>query len=906
MPSLSTHRTIAPMQFNVKEIPMFANQPDPYTAYLAMFRRALDDEIEAAQSSARGRTFITDGRYLGTREGLAIYSFTADTELRFPDGSFVTVSYRDQQCAGQIVSIDGFDLVIALDQSYGDQIPSATLSASPWMLLRELQRRLEEIAEQRQPLVEQVVLNTGTHRAPDINQATELLDRIGGHDAAPLDANLHQRQAIAHILSNRISFVWGPPGTGKTKTLGMTVAALVESGQSVLVVAHSNVAVDVAMLSVARYLHHSQAYRTGSILRYGVPALADLDTFPHLYVKGVLREKHRVFIERLEALDAERRRLTKLSRDPELEVGKREAIKDMLAKVKQDLTPLQAELREKERELLRWASVVGCTLSKAALASEIYQRQFDAVLLDEASMAYIPQCVFATNLARQRVAFFGDFRQLPPVSQADTDSAKRWLQRDIFDHAGLIERVQRGQRDPQLVLLATQYRMHPEISATINELFYAGLLRDSPTVEQATAAIVRRNPNKGHALALYDLKLLSAFCLSEHEAFSRFNPISALVAVHFAHNLLRKGNLRVGIITPYNAQSRLIRRLVQDVGLPSERVAVATVHRFQGSECDAVIFDIVEGPPKTKAGRLIVGGTRSTAMRLANVAISRARGKFIGLVHHTYLHEQLAQTDSFRQLIDHIAAHIQPKSVGWPDRVASFWEGTFQNWAYYSNVEGARTDLEQNLRSAQEEIAVVWPDVPLPIAKGMLAGSPGGVRLFVAGPRREQLGSGIRNSYVWDGHAKPTVGMIGIDRKQLWLFLAPHKADGPVLRFDWTQTVKLLYAFLRLVPAREVKRSTLNEKLEEGQSPVGLPCERCGQPMWPDTGPYGAYMTCAAGCGFKRRLDIEDATALARMMDVMCEACGSQIVGRKSHKGVLLGCVRYPACGWMKAIEQVI
>lgn len=894
------------MPFKVKEMFMLTNQPDPYPAYLTTFRQALDDEIAAAQASGGRGAFISDGHYLGKRENLAIYSFTADAELRFPDGSFVKVTYHDQECEGQIISIDGFDLVIALDQSYGDQIPTATLSASPWMLLRELQRRLEEMAGQRQPLVEQVVLNTGTQRVPDIKQATDLLDRAVVHDNALLNANIHQRQAIAQILTNHISFVWGPPGTGKTKTLGMTVAALVESGQSVLVVAHSNVAVDVAMLSVAQYLHHSPTYRTGSILRYGVPALADLDRFPLLYVKGVLREKHRTFIERLEALDAERRRLTKLSRDPELEVGKREAIKDALAKVKQDLGPLQTELREKERELLSWASVVGCTLSKAALAPEIYQRQFDAVLLDEASMAYIPQCVFVTNLAKQRVAFFGDFRQLPPVSQADTDYARRWLQRDIFDHAGLIERVQRNQRDPRLVLLATQYRMHPEISATINQLFYAGLLRDGPAVEQATTPIVRRNPNKGHALALYDLKLLSAFCLSEHEAFSRFNPVSALVAVHLAHHLLQKGNLRVGIITPYNAQSRLIRRLVQDVGLPGERVPVATVHRFQGSECDAVIFDIVEGPPKTKAGRLIVGGTQSTAMRLANVAISRARGKFIGLVHHAYLHEQLAPADSFRQLIDHIATRIKPKLVGWPDRAAPYWEGTFQNWAYYRTAEEARIDLEQSLLNAQEEIAVVWPDVSLPLAKQRLTGSHVGVRLFVAGPRREQLGSGLRNSYIWDGQAKPTVGLIGIDRKQLWIFLVPHNTDGPVLRFDWPQTVKLLYAFLRLVPDREVKRSTLSERLEEGQSPVGLPCEQCGQPMWPDTGRYGAYMVCTARCGFKRRLGIEDATALARMMNVVCEECGGQVIGRKGYKGVLLGCVRYPACSWMKAIEQVI
>jgi superfamily I DNA and/or RNA helicase len=122
--------------------------------------------------------------------------------------------------------------------------------------------------------------------------------------------------------------------------------------------------------------------------------------------------------------------------------------------------------------------VVGCTLSKAAIAPEIYERQFDAVIIDEASMAYIPHCVYAATLAKRRIAIFGDFRQLGPISQAETDNARTWLQRDIFEEAGIIDRVNRNQQDDRMVLLQTQYRMHPSISAIPNHLFYNNQLQD--------------------------------------------------------------------------------------------------------------------------------------------------------------------------------------------------------------------------------------------------------------------------------------------------------------------------------------------------------------------------------------------------------------------------------------------
>ncbi len=125
-------------------------------------------------------------------------------------------------------------------------------------------------------------------------------------------------------------------------------------------------------------------------------------------------------------------------------------------------------------DLVRTATVVGCTLSKATIAQDIFQRRFDAVVIDEASMAYIPHCAFVSSLARQRVAIFGDFRQLAPIAQADTDAVREWLQRDMFAQAGITARVHDHRTDSRLVLLREQHRMHPAIASVINDAFYGG------------------------------------------------------------------------------------------------------------------------------------------------------------------------------------------------------------------------------------------------------------------------------------------------------------------------------------------------------------------------------------------------------------------------------------------------
>ncbi len=59
----------------------------------------------------------------------------------------------------------------------------------------------------------------------------------------PFGFNLSQEKAVAEALTNQISIIEGPPGTGKTQTILNILANLVMDGQSVAIVSNNNTAI---------------------------------------------------------------------------------------------------------------------------------------------------------------------------------------------------------------------------------------------------------------------------------------------------------------------------------------------------------------------------------------------------------------------------------------------------------------------------------------------------------------------------------------------------------------------------------------------------------------------------------------------------------------------------------------
>jgi hypothetical protein len=87
--------------------------------------------------------------------------------------------------------------------------------------------------------------------------------------------------------------------------------------------------------------------------------------------------------------------------------------------------------------------------------------------------------VLRFGLATEKAVVAGDFRQLPPIVMSREDICEKWLKRDVFYSAGIVESVARRQYPATLVALENQYRMAQALSA----LYHPGPTRNDGWTE---------------------------------------------------------------------------------------------------------------------------------------------------------------------------------------------------------------------------------------------------------------------------------------------------------------------------------------------------------------------------------------------------------------------------------------
>jgi hypothetical protein len=328
-------------------------------------------------------------------------------------------------------------------------------------------------------------------------------------------------------------------------------------------------------------------------------------------------------------------------------------------RLEQQRTQLDQELSSLLKKVIQEATFVATTLTRAGVDDNVCRRSFDNVIVDEASMAPMPLVYLVSLAARKRVILVGDFRQLPPIVQAperDAPLAAKWLGRDIFQQVGIGDLDLPGDKAALRADLWEQHRMAPEIREFVSARFYGGMLRDADSGTRRDDAFWAARKPVGAAVSMVDTTSLGAWSQrSPGTRPSKFNVYSALVAVELAETLLHgleqpeDGMRRVGIITPYRAQANLLRVLVEGKGL-DKLVRAGTVHSFQGTENDVIIFDYVEDTPNWKAGPLLL----DQGPRLMNVAVTRARHRLFVLGSYAHARQHLRRSKLW-DLVDYSA-----------------------------------------------------------------------------------------------------------------------------------------------------------------------------------------------------------------------------------------------------------
>lgn len=329
--------------------------------------------------------------------------------------------------------------------------------------------------------------------------------------------------------------------------------------------------------------------------------------------------------------------------DLDLLIRQRDDLNDKVSEIEAEIHEIEESLKKVEEIIISEAKIVATTLTRAYLRDSIQSRRFDTVVIDEASMAPIPALWIAAGLADNNAVVVGDPKQLPPIVISEKDSAQKWLGRDIFEEAGL---TGYGYKAEHLAPLWMQYRMHPSISVVANKFIYNNRLIDGEIFldhdtcglgddrcDQGLLKWYRQDWGHDSPVLLVDTGPLNAWVTSvaRGKRSSRLNFLSATICVDLAERTLKAdrqmlsegSSPRILIISPYRPHARLIDILIKEQSLENE-VRSGTIHNFQGSEADLVIFDLVNDEPQFRVG-MFIPKFDENVKRLVNVALTRAK-----------------------------------------------------------------------------------------------------------------------------------------------------------------------------------------------------------------------------------------------------------------------------------------
>ncbi len=394
---------------------------------------------------------------------------------------------------------------------------------------------------------------------------------------------------------------------------------------------------------------------------------------------------------------------------------------DHLEQLREQRAAIDKQRADMEKNIVAEAQVVATTLCKTYMNKNICDRRFDIVILDEVSMAPLPAVYIAASRANNTVIAIGDPQQLAPIYTAQ--AARHWLGRDLFELNNITLRdASSGSHNS--VLLEQQSRMHPQISRVASKHVYQSLIKDHERIKESRKEYAQVKPLPGKALVLCDTSDYPSIALRVPNGGSHQNTYHALCSFQLACQVLatlpesthalQDGGFRVGIVTPYRSQADFLQGMIKDAGL-HDRIRAGTIHRFQGLEAEAIIFDTVESLPlqPDPPFHLTSGGLGTAAMRLVNVAITRAQQKLVIVANQEYIKKYFSADDTLYLTVQEAAQNGVIQSADILKETIPLLSNMIGNSNI--NIQGPLDDrifyhyFLQDLKEAKEQVIIFSP-----------------------------------------------------------------------------------------------------------------------------------------------------------------------------------------------------
>ncbi len=325
--------------------------------------------------------------------------------------------------------------------------------------------------------------------------------------------------------------------------------------------------------------------------------------------------------------------------------------------------------------LIRKARVfVGTTTSLSGQQMLFQHKQFSLAIIDEASQILEPHLLPLLSAkhngeaAIRRFVMIGDHKQLPAVVQQTPEVSA--VQDEILHAIGLtdcrlslFERLLRryGQDPAVTYMLTRQGRMHPDVAAFVNHMFYADRLDVVPLPHQQRALPTDVDSRDGldRLLATRRLSFLAVRpvrpCPSDKVNKDEAELIAALVLRIYSMHKQEFDPLRtVGVIVPYRNQIATVRTAIMRSGIEAlSSITIDTVERYQGSQRRFIVYGFTVSRKhqlRFLCNNVFLDVDGALVDRKLNVAMTRAEESLV-LVGNP---ELLSMNITFSRLIEYV------------------------------------------------------------------------------------------------------------------------------------------------------------------------------------------------------------------------------------------------------------
>lgn len=506
-------------------------------------------------------------------------------------------------------------------------------------------------------------------------------------------------------------------------------------------------------------------------------------------------------------------------------------------------------------------------------------------------MLYLPYVVYAASLAKKHVAIFGDFMQIPPITQSST-RVLNVLSKDIFRETSMHRYMTKTH--PRLSILEVQYRMQLSIMELVNDRIYAGKLKASEKIKQSEP--------KEEPVIFYDTSKLNSKSFREASSNSRINILSGITAIDLAVESLKHGAKSVGIITPYRAQARFLRSALNSMSLDGAVISAATVHTFQGNERDVIVFDFVDDKP-LPLGVLLSTYERdgeddiSEGERLLNVAMTRARKRLLFVGNYEYLSSKASEGSLLRFVLGKIRRDkgIIPVPIGnnvEKNSVGSNFPGLSLHYGHADSVIPLMRDIQQS----SEELKLVQPvKANLQFFKYVMNKEVESSKEFRS-LEMSVLQQKLKHTNLITSDKSELFFWI-IDGKTLHVFDILNRDEIFSLRIGIPEIVRV---FNYILPRK-------NSKLTgTGGKEVDVRCSVCGGKLDLKDMKGMIVAQCADNQCVTVAADGKIIEAILEENGESCPVDSGRIKVKRGKRGFFVGCANYPGCDWTADLGEIL